>query len=191
MKRGNILWNISPQSVLLARQYFMYLIYWWSLIVWHRLTLMITVIIILMIPDILILFLVIFLRLIFWKELQLRIDFSSELINEFLHLILIPIEPFERYLPAAFHFIHLYRQLYSGNGIIRGICLRLMREGVASHKHLFKWKRFFIYCCCRTVFHIDHLETETARDLSEQLENFCLAESEWNVNFQKWEGLLH
>ena len=98
---------------------------------------MIAVIVVLMIPDVLVLFLLTSFYLIFREEFKLRIDFAPELIDEFLHLILIPVQPFQRDLPAALHLIHLYLQLDSRYGVI---CLVrcLIGEGVAAHEHLFK-----------------------------------------------------
>jgi hypothetical protein len=109
MKGGDILCNISPQSILFTGQYLMNLIYRRGLIIGHRLPLMIAVIVFLVIPDVLILFLLTFLRLVFREEPELCIDFPSELIDKFLHLILVSIQTFQHDLPAALHFVHLYR----------------------------------------------------------------------------------
>ena len=87
----------------------MYLIYRRGLIIGHRLPLMIAVIVFLVIPDVLILFLLTFLRLVFREEPELCIDFTSELIDKFLHLILVSIQPFHHDLPAALHLVHLNR----------------------------------------------------------------------------------
>ena len=69
---------------------------------------MIAIIVFLVIPYVLILFLLTFLWLIFREESQLRINFASKLIDKFLHLILVSIQPFNSDLPATLHLIHLY-----------------------------------------------------------------------------------